>query len=531
MLIIEDIANIFFASSMTKINEDFLRCEAVYSSKTRSDFIDDSQLEKINSIICAENLTYDVSIKYDQETIVTWNQTSTTTNVYNEINEQLSFIDDDPLLETCIKIHKLNAVEKNNKSHIFVFKNFIEGPLSEPDLKFIKFLQYFDLSKVMIFKVWDEHIEFGTENIRFEHISTDSNNIINSSSREPTITKRNKTCHFTNDSQYKFLPEDFKLQASCPNPVITDKFNRLMLVFVLIYLCDYSEIVGEDEPYLDYKMKGYRLISNRIKIDSLVTLCADELYGIYEWVYNQGNFVDKIGLAKNIISIHMTGDDFTTLSKGVLRSIESGYDIYLKENVKQYIEIKNKISEMLISQADKASEITKNMLATLKTSFWSLISFFITVILVKIVSAKTGDTIISGEIVILMGVFLLFSFVYLWLSECEVNEEKNRLFDRYTTIKDRYKDLLNEDDLNKIIDTDALKSKDDSYIQKRRKVYRRVWISFNIIMLLTVLGMYFYKTPSLIESVIPKVKNHLSELSNPHEKTNDKDQKQNKKEK
>ncbi|HBA4203567.1 TPA: hypothetical protein J5G40_004688, partial [Escherichia coli] len=187
------------------------------------------------------------------------------------------------------------------------------------------------------------------------------------------------------------------------------------------------------------------------------------------------------------------------------------------------------ISEMLISQADKASEITKNMLATLKTSFWSLISFFITVILVKIVSAKTGDTIISGEIVILMGVFLLFSFVYLWLSECEVNEEKNRLFDRYTTIKDRYKDLLNEDDLNKIIDTDALKSKDDSYIQKRRKVYRRVWISFNIIMLLTVLGMYFYKTPSLIESVIPKVKNHLSELFNPHEKTNDKDQ--NKKEK
>lgn len=83
--------------------------------------------------------------------------------------------------------------------------------------------------------------------------------------------------------------------------------------------------------------------------------------------------------------------------------------------------------------------------------------------------------------------------------------------------------------MNKIIDTDALKSKDDSYIQKRRKVYRRVWISFNIIMLLTVLGMYFYKTPSLIESVIPKVKNHLSELFNPHEKTNDKDQ--NKKEK
>lgn len=499
---------------MTKINEDFLRCEAFYSSKTRSDFIDDSQLEKINSIICAENLSYDVSIKYDQETIVTWNQTSTTTDVYNEINEQLSFIDDDPLLETCIKIHKLNAVKKNNKSHIFVFESFIKGPLSEPDLKFIKFLQYFDLSKVMTFKVWDEHIEFGTENIRFEHISTDSNNIINSSSREPTIIKRNKTCHFTNDSQYKFLPDDFKLQASCPSPIITDKFNRLMLVFVLIYLCDYSEIVGEEEPYLDYKMKGYRLVSNRIKIDSLVTLSADELYGIYEWVYNQGNFVDKIGLAKNIISIHMTGDDFTTLSKGVLRSIESGYDIYLKENVKQYIEIKNKISELLISQADKASDITKNMFATLKTSFWSLVSFFVTIVLVKILSTKNEDAvIISGEIVILMFVFTVFSFIYLFLSECEVSEEKTRLFERYKTIQDRYKDLLNEDDLNKIIDADALTSKDETYIQRRRKSYRWVWISFNSIIFLAVLGMYHYKTPPQIKNDVQKPKDHFSEPS------------------
>lgn len=513
MLIIDDIANIFFVSNLTNIKDDFYRCEATYSSKVKEVFFAHSQLENINSIIKSECLTYDASIKHNNDVIISWAQESRTSDVWNDIKEELKHLEDDPSLDFFIKIYKTSAIKKNNNSHIFVFKNFVEGPLSQPDLDFIEFLNEFDLSKIITFKVWDEHIDFGTEYIRFEHISSKPNHFIDSSIRESTIAKRNKSCHFTNDSDYKFLPDDFKLLTPSPNPVISEKFNRLMLVFVLIYICDYSEIIVKDESYLDYKMKGYRLISNRIKLDSISFLGADELYGIYEWVYNQGNFVDKIGLAKNIISIHMTGDDFTTLSKGALRSIESGYDIYLKENVKQYIEIKNKISEMLIAQADKASEITKNMFATLKTSFWSLVSFFVTIVLVKILSAKSEDAvIISGEIVILMFVFTVFSFIYLFLSECEVSEEKTRLFERYTTIKDRYKDLLNENDLNKIIDVGALTSKDETYIQRRRKVYRRVWISFNIFMLLAVIGMYCYKIlPYNHQSENEKPKNHFSE--------------------
>lgn len=516
MQIIEDIANVFFVSELTNIKDDFYRCEATYSSKVREVVFDHSQLENINSIMHSECLTYDVSIKYNNDVIISWTQENKTSDVLHNIREELQFIDDNPSLDFFIKIHKTSSIKKNNNSHIFVFKNFVEGPLSQPDLDFIEFLKEFDLSKIITFKVWDEHIDFSTEYIRFEHITSKPNHGIDSSIRESIITKRNKSCHFTNDAHYKFMPDDFKILTTCPDPVIFEKFNRLMLVFVLIYLCDYSEIIVNDETYLDYKMKGYRLISNRIKLDSISSLGADELYGIYDWVYNQGNFIDKIGLAKNIISIHMTGDDFTTLSKGALRSIESGYDIYLKENVKQYIEIKNKISEMLISQADKASEITKNMFATLKTSFWSLVSFFVTIVLVKILSAKGEDAvIISSEIVVLMVVFTVFSFIYLFLSECEVSEEKTRLFDRYTTIKDRYKDLLNENDLNKIIDVSALKSKDETYIQRRRKAYRWVWISFNSIMLLTVVIMYYCKNPPHNQPKNEEPKINISEKIRP----------------
>lgn len=65
----------------------------------------------------------------------------------------------------------------------------------------------------------------------------------------------------------------------------------------------------------------------------------------------------------------MVDKSMTSINHGTLKSIESGYDIYLKDNVKQYIEIKNKISEFLVGQSDKASDITKNMFSTFKTSF------------------------------------------------------------------------------------------------------------------------------------------------------------------
>ncbi|WP_211047310.1 hypothetical protein, partial [Pectobacterium versatile] len=60
------------------------------------------------------------------------------------------------------------------------------------------------------------------------------------------------------------------------------------------------------------------------------------LFDIYEWIYNQGNFVDKIGLARNIISIHTQDNSILNIPKSVLKSIESSFDIYLKDNVKQY---------------------------------------------------------------------------------------------------------------------------------------------------------------------------------------------------
>ncbi|MEI7347887.1 hypothetical protein [Dickeya chrysanthemi] len=517
MKFLDGIANTFFSAELIDISDDFNRCSAIYQVQETTishDYI--ARAYYVKEQLALHQLTYDIAIKCNDISLVTYSQASIPEEIHTEIENQLRFVEDNSKLDIDIKIYKSNSHNNLNTSHIFNFKNYISGPILKSDFEFLNFLKQFNLSKKIKIKCWESITEFSTSTIIFEGSNTPLLAVNNLDDRQSIISKRNKCCHFTNDVEYRFTPDDFHLITECTYPEINEKFERLTLLFSLIYLSDYSEIIDIDSKIiLDYKMKGYRLISNKLDLTTANLKVVKELYGIYQWIYNQGNFVDKIGLAKNIISIHMTNNDITSLSSGALRSIESGYDIYLKENVKQYIEIKNKISELLISQSDKASEITKNMLGTLKTSFWSVVTFFITVILVRLITSKGDGIIFTGEVAIMTYLFIFFSGIYHWLSECEVNEDKARLFDRYTTIKDRYKDLLNEEDLKKVIDIEQLKEKDQLYIRKRRKTYRIIWILFNIVMFLSVTAIYFYGKNTQKSSNVPSI-TQTTEITTPN---------------
>ena len=94
--------------------------------------------------------------------------------------------------------------------------------------------------------------------------------------------------------------------------------------------------------------------------------------------------------------------------------------------------------------------------------------------------------------------------LYLFITDKEVEEEKQRLLTRYDDVKGRYKDLLNEDDLNKIIDTTKLKANDEEYIEKRRGTYKKVWKSFNIIIVIMVLVLYFIGRPETVSNDQPQ---------------------------
>lgn len=507
MKFINDIANIFLNADLISCSDNLLLCTSKYrltSELINEDYISNFKLFSEN--VASNHLAVNVEFQFKHQEFISFDASIQPNIIKDKLEELLSYFDASEENILCIEIFKEQSIKKNNTSHIFNATDFFSEIAKITDIELLEHFKLFNTENQIHFKSWDTITPFSTSNISFFNSSgtPDSSTLIN---RLPLIDKRNKSCHFTNDSEYKFTPDDFYIQTDCIYPEIKEKFDTLLSLHLIIYLCDYSELTKkQDGCYIEYKMKGYRLINQQIKSSTIDKSGNEELFRIYNWVYNQGNFVDKIGLARNVLSIHMTGDNITSITKGTLKSIESSYDIYLKENVKQYIDIKNKISEFLISQSDKASEITKNMFTTFKTSFWSVITFFLSVFLIKIITSNSYKGTVTIETLLVTLLFIVMSFVYLYITNKEVNEEKERLLTRYETVKNRYKDLLNEDDLNNIIDTQKLKKDDETYINTRQKRYTITWVIFNLAICSIVVILFFATRGSNTNAALSEIK-------------------------
>ncbi|MCW6108704.1 hypothetical protein, partial [Clostridium sporogenes] len=180
--------------------------------------------------------------------------------------------------------------------------------------------------------------------------------------KDKILDKRNNVCSFLNASEYSFSPEDFYLLNRPQNEIINCIFDRLCIIFSLIYICNISSI--KNKNYIHFTLNGYKLIDNIINFKTMDTEIINDYYKIYKWIYgdgNKGNVEDKIGISRNIISLDIKDSDLCSIKKDVFNSIKSAHSIYLKENVEKYIEVKNKVTEFLFDMSQKSSQLVEGL--------------------------------------------------------------------------------------------------------------------------------------------------------------------------
>lgn len=320
----------------------------------------------------------------------------------------------------------------------------------------------------------------------------DNNQLEKQLERSGLHTKRDKVGHFANASQFNFIPEDFNFDVLPDALSLIDLFNKLKLISSLVYICDFSRF--SDDGGIHLRLNGYRLFSKDISVsDKINSESEAEYYEIYKWAFGEGNIVDKVGLSRNIISLHLVQDNLLNIQEKTLQSIGSGYQIYLKENVKQYIEIKNKLSEFIQNSSDKASEIVKSIAGYYKSSIWTMYSFFASVFLLRILSKNNDGVLVTEEVYYLFIAFSIINIIIMRYALKELDEEKERFVENYLALKDRYKDLLLPEDLLNVLNNDKQHTSDVKYIENKRKSFFSLWdrslsVIFIIISLLWYIG-------------------------------------------
>ncbi len=430
-----------------------------------------------------------ISIRQDKEIL---------SNYTNRNNQSFDDFISELNLELESGIELIFTIEKNKKDQIlsiYFIKDFIEFMGSLSFIEFIKNIEEQIEEKVIIFYNSEfEDSYFLTQSIIFSNkVENIDDKAIPQNLREERKKIALSLCHWEFDFNF-LLPEDlFPLIEDKIDLKLIEIFMKASLLYSSMFFFDYLSLKND---FLAYKLNGYRTFNEKINVSGFNQINLSHssyklMYEIYQWAYKGGNTSDKVSIARNIISLNFNSKSLK-LIETVFNAIRSNYKIYERQNVKQYIEVRNKLSEILVDLQGKIDKIVSNFVNDYKKNIITLISFFISIIVIKVVSK--GDFIegFTNEILILSYSFLIISVGLLLYSRWEFDKRVLMFNKHYNQLKNRYKDLLSEKELSEIFnDCNPTEVNSKSFVEQQKKNYTILWIlSISILGLaLTIIGV------------------------------------------
>jgi len=396
-------------------------------------------------------------------------------NVY-DVEKYKEFMDgilDDEILEVRVKIDK--TIEDGYFS-VYDYNEFINDILKLPIEKVLRaFSQLLkEAERFLIFDIFEQVTMFTTKTMCFLPHGCESVNC--EFDRKQQIIKCKEASYFYNFDIYEVIPDDFKLQICSPGNPLNELFDKIVTLLSISFI---STSASLQDNQLRGAINGQRLMEYAVDVETLASNMI--LYKIYNWIYESGNAIDKIIIARNIISLHCKYISITEMDDKVMASIQSNYNLYLKENVKEYLELKNKVAEFISDIVSKTGEYACFLLNKFKSNVIAIFAFLFTVILANIVSDQPLSNIFTRDITILLESVLIASFLYLFICYAQSKYEINKVCDSYKLMKNNYLDILTQEDLNDIFDNDRIINNMKSTIQKTRKNYVIAWILFIVI--------------------------------------------------
>lgn len=296
--------------------------------------------------------------------------------------------------------------------------------------------------------------------------------------REQRLQDCREVSYFYNQDIYELLPDDFKIIVDYNDNPFTSTFQKIETILSLCMVTSNSSI-WQDK--LKVQIMGQRSVDYTLKLNEIEG--TPVLYKVYDWIYAGGNAMDKAILARNIICLHCKYEPLLKMDLKVLASIQSNYNLYLKENVSQYLELKNKVAEFISEIISKTGEYATEMLDKFKTNLMAIFVFLFTVIIANIVSDQPLNNIFTRDITMILELVLAGSLVYLIISYLQSKYQMSRVYDSYDKLKESYRNILTDDDIQECFHNDQLITDMKDTIRKSQIRYSMLWFGFLILLL------------------------------------------------
>ena len=264
---------------------------------------------------------------------------------------------------------------------------------------------------------------------------------ISAQERDKIVKKVRENVYVKDDRLISLIPEDFEIIESRGNNEFTSVLNHLQLVLCIACLSNYTEI---KEYSVRYDMRGYKLVDGEYCIRDAkdVSQTSGVLYKIVQWVYvDDFNVIDKCNIVRNILSLYIR-KSWLEIGQEAYTAIISGYKVYLKSSVDNYLQIKNEVVDKITDISEKIVLVAESISTRVRNNLLALASFFITTLVVNTISTEKIENIFTKDITVLSYVFMIISFGYLLLCNWEMKKQKEKIQKIYESSKQLYQDVL-----------------------------------------------------------------------------------------
>jgi hypothetical protein len=413
-----------------------------------------------------------------------YNDSKITFNNINDLDTCFDDFDIDIQDENSNFIIRIEIEKEINNAtiNIYSFKTFCNWITTNNNIDslFSKLQILNNINESICFHILDEdnHCFYSDKFIFYSNINNIKNIINNYPNKKKLLIKQKEHCHFADMSIVEFIPNDFKLIEYSSKQSINELFDKICFLLTLTFIADISEIQKDNLNKLFYKIHGYKSVNDILDFNSIDTNSLEEYYKIYNWIYindSNSSISDKLGIARNLITLHLQDNKFCQLDNNTYNSIESNYKIYLKENVQQYLEVKKQVSSFIYDMSMKAENYTYTFMDTFKTNFLIFISYFISIIIVTAIDKGKFINIFSTEVTVITLMMLFISWYYKKITIDDINAKIGRFKSRYKLLKKRYKDILEDDNLKELFSNDEEYNNDIDYMTNNLDNITKLW--------------------------------------------------------
>ena len=367
-------------------------------------------------------------------------------------------------------------IEKENKDYVKIYN-------------IAAFAEYLDrlsisrfLEKISDIKEEKYCIKFLTK--EYSYVETDtiiiSDNIVELRNFSPSNVKREEIIksgkEVANISKFNtrnLLANDFYIKKCSDVGKIEEIFNKVCLILILSYIANYSEL-NEEKYY--YRILGYKVIEEEIYFKELKVKknVLETYFSIYQWIYISVACSDRCGIARNIISLYEK-NGYSDLDASAYAAILSSYEVYLKSNVNQYLEVKHNVAKDISSMNERMVALSSSFASRLRNNLLTLISFYVTTIVINTISTGKIVNIFTKDIVILSYVFFACSLIYYIVCLVELFLEKKGYKHLYERQKGMYADVLSDKDIDNIYMNNKPFEEDNKNVNIVVMIYSLLW--------------------------------------------------------